>query len=114
MNRLMTNFPDLLFENCSGGGGRFDAGMLYYSPQIWTSDNTDPLSRLAIQFGTSMCYPAATMGAHVSASKRTGYETNGNVALWGSFGYELIPETSRKSRSSWFGRRLPIIISTIG
>ncbi len=91
MNRLMTNFPDLLFENCSGGGGRFDAGMLYYSPQIWTSDNTDPLSRLAIQFGTSMCYPAATMGAHVSASKRTGYETKGNVALWGSFGYELDP-----------------------
>ncbi|MBQ7839348.1 MAG: alpha-galactosidase [Lachnospiraceae bacterium] len=91
MNRLVTTFPDILFENCSGGGGRFDPAMLYYSPQIWTSDNTDPIERLYIQFGTSMCYPASTMGAHVSANPRTGYETKGNVAMWGTFGYELDP-----------------------
>ena len=91
MNRLVTNFPDILFENCSGGGGRFDPGMLYYSPQIWTSDNTDPMERLSIQFGTSLCYPASMMGAHVSDCRRTGYETKGNVALWGTFGYELDP-----------------------
>ena len=91
MDRLTKDFPDLLIENCSGGGGRFDPGMLYYSPQIWTSDNTDPIERLTIQFGTSMCYPTSTMGAHVSASRRAGYDTKGNVALWGSFGYELDP-----------------------
>lgn len=93
MERLNREFPDLLIENCSGGGGRFDPGMLYYSPQIWTSDNTDPIERLTIQFGTSLCYPASTMGAHVSACKRTGYDTKANVALWGSFGYELDPNT---------------------
>ena len=65
--------------------------MLYYSPQIWCSDNTDPIERLYIQFGTSMCYPASTVGAHVSANERTGYETKGNVALWGTCGYELDP-----------------------
>ena len=92
MDRLTTDFPHLLLENCSGGGGRFDAGMLYYSPQIWTSDDTDPIERLTIQFGTSMCYPASTMGAHVSACRRTGYETKTNVALWGTFGYELDPD----------------------
>lgn len=92
MDRLTKDFPDLLIENCSGGGGRFDPGMLYYSPQIWTSDNTDPIERLTIQFGTSMCYPTSTMGAHVSASRRAGYETKMNVALWGSFGYELDPD----------------------
>ena len=90
-NRLITEFPDILLENCSGGGGRFDAGMLYYSPQIWTSDNTDPIERLNIQFGTSLCYPASVMGAHVSACERTGYRTKGDVALWGTFGYELDP-----------------------
>ncbi len=92
MDRLTKDFPDLLLENCSGGGGRFDPGMLYYSPQIWTSDNTDPIERLTIQFGTSLCYPASTMGAHVSANRRTNYETKKNVALWGSFGYELDPD----------------------
>ena len=91
MNRLTTAFPDMLLENCSGGGGRFDPGMIYFSPQIWASDHTDPIERLTIQFGTSMCYPASSMGAHVSASDRTGYKTKGNVALWGTFGYELDP-----------------------
>lgn len=92
MDRLTTDFPHLLLENCSGGGGRFDPGMLYYSPQIWCSDNTDPIERLTIQFGTSLCYPASSMGAHVSANKRTGYNTKKNVALWGTFGYELDPD----------------------
>ena len=91
MDRLVTAFPDMLIENCSGGGGRFDLGMLYYSPQIWCSDNTDPIERLTIQFGTSLCYPASTMGAHVSASRRADYDTKADVALWGSFGYELDP-----------------------
>ncbi|MCR5207977.1 MAG: alpha-galactosidase [Eubacterium sp.] len=90
-NRLISEYPDLLLENCSGGGGRFDPGMLNYSPQIWTSDNTDPIERLSIQFGTSLCYPASVMGAHVSACRRTGYRTKGDVALWGTFGYELDP-----------------------
>lgn len=91
MGRLTEAFPHLLIENCSGGGGRFDPGMLAFSPQIWCSDNTDPIERLTIQFGTSMCYPSLTMGAHVSANRRTGIETRGNVALWGTFGYELDP-----------------------
>ncbi|MBR5519326.1 MAG: alpha-galactosidase [Clostridia bacterium] len=91
MNRLVTTFPDILFENCSGGGGRFDPAMLCYSPQIWTSDNTDPIDRLYIQFGTSLVYPASCMSAHVSACSRTSFETRGNVALWGTFGYELDP-----------------------
>lgn len=91
MDRFVKTFPDILFENCSGGGGRFDPAMLYYSPQIWTSDMTDPIERLTIQFGTSLCYPASTMGAHVSASKRTSYATKGHIAMWGTFGYELDP-----------------------
>ena len=91
MDRLVTTFPDVMLENCSGGGGRFDPGMLFYSPQIWTSDNTDPVDRTFIQFGTSLCYPTSSMGAHVSAHRRTNFDTRGNVALWGSFGYELDP-----------------------
>ncbi len=91
MGRLTENFPDILFENCASGGGRFDPAMLYYSPQIWASDNTDPIARLFIQFGTSMCYPASAMGAHISANKRGSLKTKGDIALWGSFGYELDP-----------------------
>ena len=91
MGRLVDEFPDLLIENCSGGGGRFDPGMLWFSPQIWASDNTDAIERIAIQYGTSMCYPASTMGAHVSMNGRTSFATRGNVALWGTFGYELDP-----------------------
>lgn len=91
MERITTAFPHILLENCSSGGGRFDPGMLYYSPQIWTSDNTDAMERLFIQYGTSLCYPASTMGAHVSFNSRTDFVTKGNVALWGTFGYELDP-----------------------
>ncbi len=105
--RLLEEFPDLLLENCSGGGARFDAGMLFYSPQIWCSDDTDAYERLSIQAGTEMMYPLSTMGAHVSASPNhiTGrcmpFDVRGAVALSGTFGYELditkIPEEERKA-----------------
>lgn len=93
--RLITEFPALLLENCCGGGGRFDAGMLYYSPQIWTSDNMDPVQRLYIQEGTALVYPISTMGAHVCCTqnhitgRHTPIRTRGRVALAGTFGYEL-------------------------
>lgn len=92
MDRITSTFPHILFESCAGGGGRFDAGMLYYMPQAWASDNTDPIERLTIQFGTTMCYPASSMGAHVSACDRTGIETKAAVAMAGTFGYELDPK----------------------
>lgn len=92
MDRITSAFPHILFESCAGGGGRFDPGMLYYMPQAWASDNTDPIERLTIQFGTSMCYPASSMGAHVSACDRTGIETKAAVAMAGTFGYELDPK----------------------
>ncbi len=95
LERFVKRFPDTLLEGCSGGGGRFDAGMLYYSPQIWCSDNTDAMNRLDIQYGTSFFYPASAVGAHVSAcpNHQTGrtvpLSTRADVALAGSFGYEL-------------------------
>lgn len=95
LERITTAFPNILFESCSGGGGRFDPGMLYYMPQTWTSDNSDAISRLKIQYGTSIVYPVSSMGAHVSAvpnhqvGRITSLETRGNVALSGNFGYEL-------------------------
>ena len=92
MDRITSVFPHILFESCAGGGGRFDAGMLYYMPQAWASDNTDPIERLTIQFGTTMCYPASSMGAHVSACDRTGIETKAAVAMAGTFGSELDPK----------------------
>ena len=93
--RLISKFPYILFESCSSGGARFDPGMLYYAPQTWTSDNTDAMERIKIQYGTSMVYPLCTMGAHVSESPNqqigrvTPIETRGNVAMFGEFGYEL-------------------------
>ncbi len=105
MNRLTTDYPHLLLENCSGGGARFDPGMLYYSPQIWCSDDTDAIERLKIQHGTSMCYPCSAMGAHVSdcpnhtVGRNTPFRTRGHVAMVGTFGYELdvtrIPQEDR-------------------
>ena len=95
MESLVSRYPNLLFESCSGGGGRFDAGMLYYSPQIWCSDNTDAIDRLKIQYGTSFGYPISAMGAHVSvcpnhqSGRVTPFETRGTVASAGTFGYEL-------------------------
>lgn len=105
MDRLTKDFPHILLENCSGGGARFDPGMLYYSPQIWCSDDTDAIERLKIQEGTSMVYPLSAIGAHVSdcpnhtVGRTTPFETRGYVALAGTFGYELdvtrIPEEDR-------------------
>ena len=93
--QLITDFPNLLLENCSGGGARFDPGMFFYSPQIWCSDDTDAFERLAIQEGTALVYPLSTMGAHVSVcpnhacGRITPFKTRGYVALSGTFGYEL-------------------------
>jgi len=95
LERITAEFPDLLIEGCSGGGARFDAGMLYYTPQIWTSDDSDAIERLMIQKGTSLCYPLLSMGTHVSAipnhqmGRSTPLETRGIAALPGTFGYEL-------------------------
>ena len=94
-NKLVTEFPNLLLENCSGGGARFDPGMFYFSPQIWCSDDTDAIERLSIQEGTALIYPLSTMGAHVSVcpnhavGRVTPFKTRGYVALSGTFGYEL-------------------------
>ena len=93
--QLLERYPKLLIEGCSGGGGRFDAGMLYYVPQIWTSDDSDAIERLKIQYGSSMLYPASAIGAHVSdcpnhqTHRTTPFATRGIVALSGTFGYEL-------------------------
>lgn len=93
--RMLREFPSLLLENCASGGRRFDPGMLYYSPQIWTSDNTEAVDRLRIQEGTALVYPLSTMGAHVAACpshtnhRTTPFATRGLVSLPGCFGYEL-------------------------
>lgn len=93
--RLTSTFPNVLFESCASGGARFDPGMLYYAPQAWTSDDSDAAERLKIQYGSSLCYPISSMGAHVSKCpneqvfRNTPIETRANVACFGTFGYEL-------------------------
>lgn len=93
--RLTSRFPQVLFESCASGGGRFDPGLLYYAPQGWTSDDTDAVERLKIQYGTSYCYPVSCMGSHVSVTpnhqvnRNTPLETRADVAYFGTFGYEL-------------------------
>ncbi|MGL4934318.1 MAG: alpha-galactosidase [Cetobacterium sp.] len=95
LEELTTKFPHILFESCASGGGRFDAGMLHYMPQVWTSDDTDAIVRLNIQHGTSLAYPLISMGAHVSdipnhqTARKTSLETRNYVAAFGNFGYEL-------------------------
>ena len=95
LERLVQRYPNLLIEGCSDGGGRFDAGMMYYTPQIWCSDNTDAIDRLRIQYGTSFGYPVSVVGSHVSAvpnhqtGRKTPLHTRGVVAMSGTFGYEL-------------------------
>ncbi|MFC0272865.1 alpha-galactosidase [Metabacillus herbersteinensis] len=95
--RLTHEFPNVLFESCAGGGGRFDPGMFYYAAQAWTSDDTDAVERLKIQYGTSLVYPIYSMGSHVSAVpnhqtlRKTPIETRANTAYFGTFGYELNP-----------------------
>ncbi len=106
-DRLTKAFPGILFESCAGGGARFDPGMLAYAPQTWTSDNTDAVDRLKIQYGTTLAYPLSSMGAHVSAvpnhqsGRMTPLSTRAAVAFFGVFGYELDPTIlSEKERSS--------------
>ena len=95
LERITAASPEVLFESCSGGGGRFDAGMLYYMPQTWTSDDSDAVERLKIQYGTSLVFPTSTMGAHVSAcpnhqvGRNASIGMRGHVAMSGNFGYEL-------------------------
>lgn len=107
LERLTAAFPGILFESCSGGGGRFDPGMLYYMPQTWTSDNTDSFERLRIQWGTSLLYPPVSMAAHVSASpnhqvgRATPLKTRGYAAMAANFGYELdIPALSPSEKEA--------------
>lgn len=94
-DKLTTRFPNILFESCSSGGARFDPGMLYYAPQTWTSDNTDAMERIKIQYGSSLVYPLISMGSHVSESpnqqvfRETTLETRANVTYFGNLGYEL-------------------------
>lgn len=106
LDTITTAFPYILFESCSGGGGRFDPGMLYYMPQTWTSDNTDAVERLKIQYGTSIVYPISSMGSHVSASpnhqiqRSTPLKTRGDVAMSGNFGYQMdLTKLSTKDRA---------------
>ena len=93
--RLTARFPEVLFESCASGGGRFDPGILYYAPQGWASDNSDAVERLKIQYGTSFCYPVSSIGSHVSVTpnhqvyRNTPLHTRANVAYFGTFGYEL-------------------------
>ena len=93
--RLEEEFPEILFESCASGGARFDPGMLYYAPQCWTSDNTDAIERIRIQYGTSVVYPLSSMGCHVSAVpnhqtfRNTPLKTRADVAYFGCFGYEM-------------------------
>ena len=94
LDRLGKRYPDMLIEGCSGGGGRFDAGMLHYTSQIWCSDDTDTIERLKIQYGTSFAYPVSAVGSHVSAcptGRFVPFETRAAVAMAGTFGYELDP-----------------------
>lgn len=107
LEKLNARYPDMLIEGCSGGGGRFDAGMLYYTPQIWCSDDTDAIERLSIQYGTSFGYPVSTMGSHVSkcpneqTGRMTPFDTRGTVAMSGTFGYELDPvEMTEEEKSA--------------
>ena len=95
MEALVTKYPHILFESCSGGGGRYDPGILYYMPQTWTSDNTDAVARLEIQYGTSLVMPISSMASHVSAvpnhqvHRMTSMKMRGDVAMAGNLGYEL-------------------------
>ena len=95
LETITARFPEVLFESCSGGGGRFDCGILHYMPQTWTSDDTDAAERVKIQYGTSLIYPCSSMGAHVSAvpnhqtGRITPFHTRCNVAMGGNFGFEL-------------------------
>jgi alpha-galactosidase len=124
MGRFTREFPHILFEGCSGGGGRFDPGILAFMPQIWTSDNSDAITRLRIQYGTSLAYPFSTMAAHVSAvpnhqvGRVTPLRTRGDVAFTGAFGYELdlgalsaAEKTEVKRQTAFYKQVRPLLLS---
>lgn len=104
MSELLKAFPHILFENCASGGGRFDLGMLYYSPLIWCSDNTDPVDRTFIQYGTSFGYPLSTISSHVSAANGT-YKAKSDVAFFGTYGFEMNPLALSKEDKAWLLER---------
>lgn len=124
MGRFVREFPHVLFEGCSGGGGRFDPGILYYMPQIWTSDDSDAIARLRIQYGTSIAYPFSALAAHVSAvpnhqvGRMTSFRTRGDVAFTGAFGYELdlaaLPAEEKaevKRQTAFYKQVRPLLLS---
>lgn len=124
MGRFVRDFPHILFEGCSGGGGRFDPGILYYMPQIWTSDDSDAIARLRIQYGTSLAYPFSTLAAHVSAvpnhqvGRVTPFRTRGDVAFTGAFGYELdlaaLPDDEKaevKRQTAFYKQIRPLLLT---
>jgi alpha-galactosidase len=119
LDQIVLTHPDILFEGCAGGGGRYDPAMLSYFPQYWMSDNTKPLDNLKLHYGTSFLYPPCTMGAHVSvATPYVPLETKACVAMCGTFGYELDAthlseeELERcKKQSELFRRYAPLIFS---
>ena len=114
LERLHHDYPHILIEGCCGGGGRFDGGMLYYTPQIWCSDDSDAVDRLKIQYGTSFCYPPSCMGAHVSAvpneqnGRITPLETRGVVAISGAFGYEMDLKKCTKEEKAEIRRQIQL------
>ena len=91
LSRLIKRYPHIMFEGCASGGGRFDLGTLYYCPQIWCSDESDPIQRMFIQYNTSLGYPLSTMGAHANANPIASYQTKAQIALFGTYGYEMNP-----------------------
>lgn len=96
LSRLIERYPNIMFEGCASGGGRFDLGTLFYCPQIWTSDESDPLQRIFIQYNTSLGYPLSTIASHVNAKKITSYRTKALIALFGTYGYEMNPNLLTK------------------
>ncbi len=98
LSLIRKHYPNILIEGCASGGGRFDLGTLFYTPQIWCSDETDPIQRLFIEYSTSIIYPLTTMGAHISKNPITNYKTKGNIALFGTYGFEFDPRTLTDSQ----------------
>ena len=100
LGRLTREYPDIMFEGCSSGGGRFDMGTLYYCPQIWCSDESDPAQRMDIQFNTSLGYPLSAIASHVNDSKVAPYAAKAALALFGTYGYEMNPNVLTETEIS--------------
>ncbi len=97
LERLIKRYPNIMFEGCASGGGRFDLGTLYYCPQIWCSDESDPIQRIFIQYNTSLGYPLSTIGSHANANEITPYKTKASLALFGTYGYEMNPNKLKEN-----------------